>query len=196
MKTVAVIDDNDSERLVVRDLVAECGLKVVAEGCNGAEAISICRNNSPDIVIMDVRMPVMNGIEAAEEISRTCPTPIVLLTADYDPVTIKRAVAAGAMAYLVKPVRIEDILPVVELATSRFKEFRELTEEVSDLKDALKSRKLVEKAKGLLMEKEGLTEAEAYKRIRRISMDRRKSMTEISSIIILALEENGGTEGG
>lgn len=190
MRRVAIIDDNPSERLILRDLVTECGLEVVAEGEDGSEAVSICRTKRPDLVIMDVRMPVVGGIEAATEISRTCPTPVILLTADNAPATIKRAVAAGAMAYMIKPVRLEDIIPAVELAVSRFKEFKELAEEVRDLKEALKSRKTVEKAKGLLMEREGLTETEAYRRIRGISMDKRKSMTEIASIIILALEKN------
>lgn len=195
MRNIAIVDDSDSERAVLKGLVEECGFSVVAEASNGAEAVKMCRSGAPELIIMDVRMPGKDGIEAAEEINRFRPTPIVILTAGNDPDTLKRAIGAGVMAYLVKPVRLEELEPAIELAISRFNEFRELREEVHDLREALESRKVVEKAKGLLMEKEGLTEAEAFKRIRKISMDKRKTMKEIAEVITLALEGHSMPDG-
>jgi response regulator NasT len=188
MRNIAIVDDSDTERVVIKGLVEECGFKVVAMATNGAEAVEMCRTNSPELIIMDVKMPVKDGIDAAAEINSFNPTPIVLLTADNDPETLKRAIEAGIMAYLVKPVRMEEIVPAVELAISRFSEFKELRAEVHDLKDVLESRKVIEKAKGLLMAREGLVEAEAFKRIRKISMDKRKTMKEIAEVVILTLE--------
>ncbi len=192
MKKIAIIDDDASERAVLKGLVAECGFTVVAEGVNGMEAVEICRTKSPDLVIMDVKMPVKDGIEAVAEINRLCPTPVVLLTASDDNETITRAVEAGVMGYLLKPVRQEEIAPAAALAISRFIEFEMLKKENRDLKNTLQARKAIEKAKGLLMEKEGLSEAAAFSRIRKISMDRRQSMTDIAGIIITALEEKKG----
>ena len=197
MIKIAIIDDNASERTVLKGLVEDSGFAVVAEGINGQEAVDICRLKSPDLVIMDVKMPVKDGvkggikggIEAAAEISRLCPTPVVLLTASDDEDTINRAVEAGVMGYLIKPVRQEDITPAIKLAMSRFLEFEILKRENRDLKNSLQARKAIEKAKGLLMEKEGLSEAAAFARIRKISMDRRQSMTDIAEIIITALED-------
>ncbi|MBI5887562.1 MAG: response regulator [Deltaproteobacteria bacterium] len=189
MIKIAIIDDNASERTVLKGLAEDSGFTVVAEGANGQEAVDICRLKSPGLVIMDVKMPVKDGIEAAAEISRLCPTPVVLLTASDDEDTITRAVEAGVMGYLVKPVRQEDITPAIKLAMSRFLEFEMLKRENRDLKNTLQARKAIEKAKGLLMEKEGLSEAAAFARIRKISMDRRQSMTDIAEIIITALED-------
>ena len=197
MIKIAIIDDNASERTILKGLVEDSGFAVVAEGINGQEAVDICRLKSPDLVIMDVKMPVKDGvkggikggIEAAAEISRLCPTPVVLLTASDDEDTINRAVEAGVMGYLIKPVRQEDITPAIKLAMSRFLEFEILKRENRDLKNSLQARKAIEKAKGLLMEKEGLSEAAAFARIRKISMDRRQSMTDIAEIIITALED-------
>lgn len=190
MKNIAIVDDDASSRFVIRGFVEEAGLKVVAEGENGAEAVEICRTKRPDVVLMDINMPVKDGIEAAAEIGRECPTPVILLTARDDEATVKRAAGAGVMAYLVKPVREEELLPAIELAVSRFKEFRLLREENKELKSALAARKTIEKAKGLLMARESLSEGEAFSRIRKIAMDKRKSMAEIAEVIILAFEKD------
>ena len=189
MKNIAIVDDDASSRFVIRGFVEEAGLKVVAEGENGAEAVEICRTKRPDVVLMDINMPVKDGIEAAGEIGRECPTPVILLTARDDESTVKRAAGAGVMGYLVKPVREEELLPAIELAVSRFKEFRLLREENTELKSALAARKAIEKAKGLLMARESISEGEAFARIRRIAMDKRKSMSEIAEVIILAFEK-------
>jgi|SRR3990170_1372159 len=189
MRRIAIVDDNPTERLVLKGFIEDAGFILVAEGASGAEALGICRLNSPDLLIMDVKMPGKDGIEAAEEISRCCPTPIVLLTGCDDEETIKRAADAGVMAYLMKPVRGEEIAPAVELAISRFSEFTALRKENEDLKNTLQARKLIEKAKGLLMEREGMSETESFARIRKISMDKRKSMAEVAEVIIMAFDK-------
>ncbi|TAN63096.1 response regulator [bacterium] len=186
---IVIVDDNESERKVLRGLLEDSGFEVVAEGANGAQAIEICKETTPDLVIMDVSMPVKDGITAAGEINRLCHTAVILLTACDDDETIKRAVDAGVMGYLAKPVRHEELLASVKLAISRFGEAEHIKKENRDLKNTLQARKIVERAKGLLMEKEGLSEAEAFSRIRKISMDRRQSMAAIAEIIIHALEE-------
>ncbi len=189
MRRIAIVDDNASERLVLKGFIEDAGLSLIAEGTDGSQALDICRRNDPDLLIMDVKMPVKDGIEAAAEISSNCPTPIVLLTGSGDEETIKRAAEAGVMAYLMKPVRAEELCPAIELAISRFNEFKALRRENTDLKNALEARKSIEKAKGLLMEKEGLSEGEAFARIRKISMDKRKSMSDIAEVLIMALEK-------
>lgn len=191
MRKVAIIEDDPLEMLVLKGLIdefGEFGCEVVAEGSDGLEAIEICRTHRPDIVFMDVKMPGKDGIEAAAEISRLCPTPVVILTARDDEETVRGAAEAGAMAYLVKPVRGEELLPAIELAISRFSEFRKLREENFDLKNTLEARKVIDKAKGLLMDKEGLTEGEAFSRIQRTSMDRRMPMKEVAESLILSFE--------
>ena len=188
MRRVAIIDDERSERIVLKGLLEERGWHVVAEGEDGGDALDICRTRAPDLIIMDIKMPRKDGIEAAREINRLCPKPVILLTGREDEETIRRAAEAGVMAYLVKPVREEDLFPAIELAISRFREFEKLRRENVDLKKTLEARKLIERAKGLLMEKEGLTEREAFSRIQRISMDKRKPMKEVAEVLILALE--------
>lgn len=192
MKRIAIIDDNAKERFVVKGLVEECGFIVAAEGSNGQEAVEICRAKGPDLVIMDVKMPVKDGVCAASEIWRECPVPVVLLTAIGDEDTVRRAAQAGVMAYLMKPVRLEDLRPAIELALSRFQEFQNLKKENRDLKNAMQERKLIERAKGLLMERERLSENEAFSRIRKISMDKRKTMAEIAEVLIMAFEGKNG----
>lgn len=196
MKNIAIIDDDVSGRTVLRGLVEECGFHVIAEGGNGIEAINICREKLPDLIIMDVKMPVKDGIEAANVINRLYHTPVVLLTVRDDEETVRRAISAGVMGYLIKPVRLEELLPVMELAISRSREFEALRKENQDLKGTLSARKVIEKAKGLLMEKEKISEDEAFSRIRRISMDKRKTMKEIAEVIILSLDKKGAASNG
>lgn len=191
MRRIAIVDDNASERLVLKGFIEDAGLVVAAEGENGQDAVDICRLNKPDLLIMDVRMPVMDGIEAAARIGRSCPTPVVLLTGTDDDDTVRRAADVGVWAYLLKPVRSEELVPAIELAISRFQEFKTLCKDNEDLKKALEARKIIEKAKGLLMERERLTENEAFSRIRKISMDKRKTMTEVAEVIIMAFEKEG-----
>ena len=188
MKNIAIIDDEPSIRLVLRGFLEEAGFNVVAEAGDGVDALRICESVEPDLILMDVQMEKMSGIEATREISAKCPTPVILLTACDDKETIERAVEAGVMAYLVKPIKEEDLLPAISVAASRFGEYKLLRDEVKDLKDSIKIRKLVERAKGLLMDREGLSEDEAFNRIRRVSMDKRISMGEVAEVLIVSLE--------
>ena len=183
VKRVALIEDDASESLVLRALIEDMGYEVVAEGGDFDAAIKACREMRPDIAVMDVGLPGRDGIEAASEINRICPTAILLVTGAEDEETVKRAVNSGVMGYLVKPVGGE-LRPAMELAMSRFMEFNELRKENEDLKNTIESRKIIEKAKGLLMEKEKISEAEAFSKIRKISMDNRKTMREVSEVII------------
>ncbi|MFQ5464725.1 MAG: ANTAR domain-containing response regulator [Thermodesulfobacteriota bacterium] len=196
MKGIAIIDDDPTQRSVLKALVEDAGYRVVAEGADGSVALGICKDSRPDAVIMDVRMPGMDGITAAGVLARLCPVPVVLLTANDDPETVRRATEAGVMAYLIKPVRAEELSPAIELACGRHAEFETLKRENRDLKSAVEARKVIEKAKGLLMEKEGLTEAEAFARLRKTSMSRRKTMREVADVIVLALGPGTGTRGG
>ncbi|MBI5970020.1 MAG: response regulator [Deltaproteobacteria bacterium] len=192
MKRIAIADDDKASMLVLKGLIQECGYSVVAEASNGAAAIEACVKDKPDLIIMDVGMPVKDGIAAAADINRISPTPVVILTAKDDEDTVRRAIEAGVMGYLVKPVRLEELAPAIELAISRFFEWQAVRKENLDLKTELASRKTIEKAKGLLMAKEGMTENEAFTRLRKVSMDRRKTMVEIAEVIILAFEKKGG----
>lgn len=187
-KRIVIIDDVVSERVVLRGFLEDSGFEVVAEAGDGKDALDICKSFKPDLALMDVKMPFLDGIKASVMISSTCPTPVILMTAKADEDTVKKAVEAGVMAYLIKPIRQEELIPAIELAISRFSEFQLLRNENRDLKNAIEARKLIEKAKGLLMKMEGLTEGDAFHRIRKISMDKRKSMSEIAGVIILAFE--------
>ncbi|MBI5875943.1 MAG: response regulator [Deltaproteobacteria bacterium] len=187
-RKIIIIDDNADQRFVLKGLLTNIGCDVIGEGKSGLDAMELMQKFFPDVILMDIKMPGMDGIEAVTAINQFKPTPVILLTAKKDDETIKRAVDAGVMAYLVKPVREEELMPAIELAISRFNEFQAVLKENLDLKQTIEARKLVEKAKGLLMKKEGLTEKEAFSRIQKISMDRRRPMKEIAEILITALE--------
>lgn len=187
-RKIIIIEDNADHRFVLKGLLKDIGCEVIGEGKSGLGAVDLIQKLSPDAILMDVKLPGMDGIEAATAINKLKPTPVILLTAKKDEETIKRAAEAGVMAYLVKPVREEELLPTIELAISRFKEFQAVSKENIDLKETIEARKIVERAKGLLMEKEGLSERDAFSRIQRMSMDKRRPMKNIAEILIAALE--------
>lgn len=187
-RKIIIVDDNQDQRFVLKGLLTDIGCEVVGEGKSGLDAMELIQKLSPDAILMDIKMPGMDGIEAAMAINKLKTTPVILLTAKKDEETIKRAVEAGIMAYLVKPIREEDLLPAIELAISRFREFQVVRKENIDLRESIEARKAIERAKGLLMEKEGLSESDAFSRIQKISMDRRRPMKEIAEILITALE--------
>lgn len=184
-RRVLIADDESIIRMDLAEMLANLGYEVVGEASEGAAAIDAARQLKPDIVIMDIKMPGVDGIAAARELTRERIAPVLLLTAYSEPALIARARDAGVVAYLVKPFREADLLPAVEIALSRFAEFQSLGREVGSLKEALETRKHVEQAKGVLMETQGLKEAEAFHRIRKASMDTRKSMREIADAILL-----------
>lgn len=187
-RKIIIIDDNADQRFVLKGLLTDIGCDVIGEGKSGLDAVELIQELSPHAILMDIKMPGMGGIEAATAINQLKPTPVIILTGKKDEDSIKRAVEAGVTAYLVKPVKEEDLLPTIELAISRFNEFQAVLKENIGLKETIEVRKVIEKAKGLLMEKEGLTEKEAFSRIQKISMDRRRPMKEIAEILITALE--------
>ncbi|MBI3754364.1 MAG: response regulator [Deltaproteobacteria bacterium] len=187
-RKIIIIDDNTDQRFVLKGFLTDIGCEVIGEGKSGLEALELMQKLSPDVILMDIKMPGMDGIEAVTAINQLKPVPIIAFTGRQDAETIKRVVDAGVMAYLVKPVREEELLPTIELAISRFNEFQALSRENLDLKETIAARKIIERAKGLLMEKEGLSEREAFSRIQKLSMDRRRTMKEIAEILITALE--------
>ena len=187
-RKLVIIDDNADQRFVLKGLLTDIGCEVIGEGKSGLDAVELMQKLSPDAVLMDVKLPGMDGIEATMAINKLKPTPVILLTARKDEETIKRAVEAGVMAYLVKPIREEELLPTIELAISVFKEFQLVSKQNLELKEKAEARKIIERAKGLLMKKEGLSERDAFSRIQKLSMDKRRSMKEIAEILIAALE--------
>lgn len=179
-----VVEDEALIRLDIVETLTDAGIDVVGEASNGEEAIEKAKELEPDVVVMDVKMPGMDGITAAEQIlaNRTCA--VVMLTAFSQSELVERARDAGAMAYVVKPFTPADLIPAVEIAVSRFKEIVSLESEVANLTEQFETRKQVDRAKGLLMSKMGLTEPEAFRWIQKTSMDRRLTMKEVADAVI------------
>ena len=186
---VIIADDESLVRVDLREALAELGYLIVGEAGDGQSAVNMARELGPDVVVMDIKMPGMDGIEAARILTQEKISPVVLLTAYSQKDLIERAKEAGVVGYLVKPFRETDLAPAIELALARFAEFRALQEEVGNLQEALETRKKVEKAKGILMEKQGMSEAEAFRKIQKMSMNTRKPMKEVAEAIILANSE-------
>jgi two-component system, response regulator PdtaR len=184
MKRALVVDDEPMIRCQVAETLVLYGFDEIIEAENGRQAVELATTCKPLLIVMDVAMPVMDGITAAEKISRKAPAPIVLLTGNRDLATIERARLAGVMSYLVKPFRGAEAYPAIDLAIHHFIEFSSLRDEVSRLKETLESRKVIEKAKGALIKK-GLTEPEAYRKMQKIAMDKRKTLKEVAEAILL-----------
>lgn len=186
-RTVVVAEDEALIRLDIVEILKDQGFDVVAETDNGKTAVELAQKHRPDLVLMDVKMPIMDGITAAEEITKEQIAPVVLLTAFSQKELVDRAVDAGAMAYVVKPFTPNDLIPAIEVAMSRYEQIRALEKEVGTIRDQFETRKLVDRAKSLLITKMNLTEPEAFRWIQKTSMDRRLSMREVSDTIIKQL---------
>ncbi len=182
---ILIADDESLIRLDLREMLTHLGYEVVAEAGDGRQAIELARKLRPDLVVMDIRMPEVDGIQAAGTLTAERIAPVVLLTAFSDSQLVEQARDAGVVGYVVKPFREAELMPVIELSFARFEEFRSLEKEIGNLNEALESRKVVERAKGVLMESYGLRESEAFHRIRKASMDSRKSMKEVAEAIML-----------
>lgn len=183
---VLIADDDPIIRLDLKQMLENLDYEVVAEAGDGQQAVKLAREHAPDVCILDVKMPVMDGIEAVSQITDEEIAPTILLTAYSDKELIDRAKDAGVFAYLVKPFKPSDLPPAIEVARSRFEQNRELGREVTDLSEKLEARKLIDRAKGILMEEFKLSESEAYRRIQLKSMNDRKSMREVAEAVILA----------
>ncbi len=188
MRRVLVIDDHDPSRRHLIDILLEHGYEIVGEGSSGKLALALARTATPDVMLMAVGLADLDGIQAASEILANYRLPIVLITSHYDASTVERATNAGVMALLLKPVREDAVSPAIELAISRFKDFQALQQENDTLKENLEARKLIERAKGLLMEQRKLSEEQAYSLIKKTSMNMRKPMADVAQAILLAAE--------
>ncbi len=184
---VVVAEDEALIRLDLAEMLAEAGYEVVGQAGNGKEAVSLTRQLRPDLVLMDVKMPVLDGISAAEQIGADSLAPVVMLTAFSQRELVERASEAGVMAYVVKPFTLADLTPAIEVAASRWGQMRALEAEIADLADRLETRKLVDRAKGLLMSQLKITEPDAFRWIQKTAMDRRLSMREVAELVIEGL---------
>jgi two-component system, response regulator PdtaR len=185
---IIIADDESLIRLDLREMLTHLGYDVIGEAGDGRTAMDLAKKLRPDLVIMDIKMPDLDGIAAAEGLTGEKIAPVLLLTAYSDQALVDRAKEAGVIGYVVKPFREAELMPVIELSLARFEEFRTVEREVGSLQEALESRKVVERAKGVLMEIHGLRESEAFHRIRKTSMDARKSMREVADAILLTHE--------
>ena len=181
-----IADDESIIRMDLREMLTNLGYLVIGEVGDGRSAVNLARELKPDVVIMDIKMPDMDGIGAAKILTEERISPVLLLTAYSQQELIERAKEAGVVGYIVKPFRESDLAPAIEVAVARFAEFGALEKEVGDLKLALETRKLVDRAKGILMDGQGITEAEAFRKIQKMSMNTRKPMKEVAEAIILA----------
>ncbi|MFN8098176.1 MAG: response regulator [Dermatophilaceae bacterium] len=188
-RRVVVAEDEALIRLDLVELLGEAGYDVVGQASNGEQAVELAVDLKPDLVIMDVKMPVMDGLSAAEEIGKQRLCPVIMLTAFSQSELIERARDAGVMAYIVKPFTAADIAPAIDIALSRWRELKLLEQEVADLGEALETRKAVERAKGVLMKKLKLSEADAFRWIQKTAMDRRLGMREVAEAVIAGIDK-------
>jgi AmiR/NasT family two-component response regulator len=183
---VIIADDESIIRMDLREMLTNLGYLVVGEAGDGRSVVNLARELKPDVAILDIKMPDMDGIEAARILTEEKIAPVVLLTAYSQRDLVERAKEAGVVGYITKPMRESDLPPAIEVAIARFSEFRALEKEIGDLKQALETRKLVDRAKGILMDTQGLTEAEAFRKIQKMSMNKRRPMKDVAEAIILA----------
>jgi response regulator NasT len=187
---IILAEDDTVIRMDLKEELQRQGYLVIGDVGDGLSAVNLARELRPDLVVMDIQMPEMDGISAAEVLTRENIAPVLLLTAFSDTELIERARGAGVVHYVTKPWRQSDLQPAIEIALSRFREYRSLEGKVKNLEDQLATRKVVERAKGVLMDKHKLSEQEAFRRIQKLSMNNRKSMREVAEAILLAEELN------
>jgi response regulator NasT len=190
-RRVVVAEDEAIIRLDIVEMLTEAGYDVVGQAGDGEQAVALAEEHKPDLVVMDIKMPVLDGISAAERIAKARIAPVVLLTAFSQAELVERARDAGAMAYVVKPFTSADLLPAVEIAVSRYQQIMALEDEVADLADRFETRKLVDRAKSKLQTQFGMTEPEAFRWIQKTSMDKRLTMREVANTVISAGDDRG-----
>lgn len=185
---VVLAEDDPITRMDIKEMLAEENILTVGECSDGQTAISLVRTLKPDFVIMDIKMPILDGIEAAKILNQDRVAPILFLTAYSQNELIEKARDAGVLAYIVKPVTKQSLIPACMIAYSRYQEFQVLRNEIDNLQEALEARKLIEKAKGLLQKRYNLDEEAAFKKLKKISMNQNKSMKEVAQAVIITLE--------
>ncbi len=185
---ILLAEDETITRMDLREMLEHLGYSVVGEAGDGVAAVNLARTLKPDLVLMDIKMPGLDGIAAAETLIQERITPVLLLTAYSDKEFVDRAVDAGVMGYLVKPFQEAQLKPAIEVALERWREVRQIQQDLAQTQETLETRKVVERAKGVLMDSQNLKEAEAFRRIQRLSMNSRKSMREVAEAILLAHE--------
>jgi AmiR/NasT family two-component response regulator len=185
---ILVAEDEAISRMDLCEMLENLGYTVVGQAGDGVAAVNLARTLKPDLVVMDIKMPELDGIAAAETLAEERSVPVLLLTAYSDREFVDRAVDAGVMGYLVKPFAEAQLKPAIEVALERWRETRQIQQDLAETKETLETRKLVERAKGVLMDSQNLKEAEAFRRIQRLSMNSRKSMREVAEAILLAHE--------
>ena len=193
---VLVAEDETIIRLDLRALLERAGFEVCAEARDGEEAVELARSERPDVAVLDVKMPKLDGIEAARRILDERPIPIVMLTAYGQEELVQRAAEAGVFGYLVKPFREQDLLPAIRTARARHEEMTALREEAESLAEALAARKAIERAKGLLMEREGLTEQEAFARLRKASQLSGRPLKVVAEAVVATFTDDAGSGRG
>lgn len=185
---ILVADDERNMGEFLQKGLARLGHEVLAVAKTGRELVQYCRDRQPDLVITDIKMPEMDGLEAAAEIYRERAIPVIIVSAYNDPELIERAGKNHIAAYLVKPIKHEDLAPAIALAVQRFEEFESLRQETADLRQALEDRKVIERAKGLLMQKAGLAEPEAFRRLQQLARSNNRKLSEIAHMMVMAEE--------
>ena len=181
---VVVAEDESLIRIDIVEMLRDHGFEVVGEAADGEKAVALAEELRPDIVVMDVKMPLLDGISAAEILTKRHIAPVVLLTAFSQRELVERAAEAGALAYVVKPFTPNDLIPAIDIALTRYQQITALEDEISDLAERLETRKVLDRAKGILNDTMGLTEPEAFRWIQKASMDRRLSMREVAQTVI------------
>ena len=188
---ILVVDDEAILRLDLSEMLAERGHDIVGEADNGGDAVTMARTLKPDLVIMDVKMPGMSGLEASKIIADEQIAPVLLLTAYSQCDVVEQATDSGVMAYLVKPIREEELTPAIEIAINRWNSYKTLQGELEKAKEDLETRKLLDRAKGILMDQHGFSEHDAFQAMQHLSMDRRLSLKAVAQAVIAAAEING-----
>ncbi|HUZ77666.1 MAG TPA: response regulator [Chloroflexota bacterium] len=182
---VVIADDESVIRMDLKEMLASLGYLVVGEAGDGESAVNLARELHPDLVIMDIKMPGVDGIQAARMLTEEHIAPVLLLTAFSQQELVEDAKAAGVVGYIVKPFRDSELLPAIEVCLARYREFGELQREAGTLRETLEARKVIDRAKGVLMDTQSLSEADAFRRIQKLSMNARKSMKEVAEAILL-----------
>lgn len=192
---VAVADDERDMRDFFREFLPPLGHTVVGTAATGAELVAMCRAEKPELVITDIKMPDMDGIDAAAAVCRDHPVPVILVSAFHERELLERAEAEHVLAYLVKPIKAADLMPAIGIALRRFEQFQALRREADDLRQALEDRKLIERAKGVLMKRAGLDEAEAFRRMQKLASEKSRKLVDIAAAILTAEEAVGAVAG-